>query len=168
MNLRDVIRDYPDYPKKGIIFKDMWPAIENPDAFEQILTEFEKEFKGKIDTVIGIESRGFIFGAALANRLKISFIPIRKKGKLPGETISRDFELEYGSASIEIKNESLKGKNILIIDDLLATGGTVEAAVKMIEELEGNIVSLGFLIELDFLKAREILSNYNVYSILRY
>jgi len=168
MNLKNVIRDYPDYPKKGIVFKDMWPAIENPDAFEHILTEFEKEFGGKIGTVIGIESRGFIFGAALANRLKISFIPIRKKGKLPGETISRDFKLEYGSASMEIKNESLKGKNILIIDDLLATGGTVEAAVKMIEELEGNIVGLGFLIELEFLKARDILSNYKVFSILRY
>ena len=168
MNLKDVIRDYPDYPKKGIVFKDMWPAIENPDAFEHILTEFEKEFGGKIGTVIGIESRGFIFGAALANRLKISFKPKRKKGKLPGETISRDFKLEYGSASMEIKNESLKGKNILIIDDLLATGGTVEAAVKMIEELEGNIVGLGFLIELEFLKARDILSNYKVFSILRY
>ena len=168
MNLKNVIRDYPDYPKKGIVFKDMWPAIENPDAFEHILTEFEKEFGGKIGTVIGIESRGFIFGAALANRLKIGFTPIRKKGKLPGETISRDFKLEYGSASMEIKNESLKGKNILIIDDLLATGGTVEAAVKMIEELEGNIVGLGFLIELEFLKARDILSNYKVFSILRY
>jgi len=168
MNIRDIIKDYPDYPKQGIIFKDMWPILDNPDAFQYILEEFEREFEGKIDTVIGIESRGFVFGAALANRLKISFIPIRKKGKLPGETISRDFELEYGSASVEIKNESLKGKNILIIDDLLATGGTVEAAVKMIEELEGGIVGLGFLIELDFLKAREILSKYKVFSILRY
>tara|TARA_Y100000590_G_scaffold22116_1_gene25523 strand:- start:1512 stop:2018 length:507 start_codon:yes stop_codon:yes gene_type:complete len=168
MDLKDIIRDYPDYPKKGIIFKDMWPTIEDPDAFEHILKEFENEFRGKIDRVIGIESRGFIFGAALANRLKIGFTPIRKKGKLPGETISTDFELEYGSASIEMKNESLKGKNILIIDDLLATGGTVEAAIKLVEELDGNIISLGFLIELDFLKAREILSKYDIFSIVRY
>ena len=168
MNIKNVIKDYPDYPKKGIIFKDMWPAIEDPDAFEYILTEFENEFRGKIDTIIGIESRGFIFGAALANRLKISFIPIRKKGKLPGETISRDFELEYGNASIEIKNESLQNKKILLIDDLLATGGTVEAAIKMIKQLEGNIIGLGFLIELKFLKAREILKNYKIFSIVGY
>ena len=104
----------------------------------------------------------------MANRLKISFIQIRKKGKLPGETISRDFKLEYGTASIEIKNESLKGRDILVIDDLLATGGTVEAAVKMIETLDGNIVGLGFLIELKFLNARKILSEYKIFSIVGY
>ena len=168
MNIRDIIKDYPDYPKQGIVFKDMWPVLDNPDAFQYILEEFEREFRGKINTVIGIESRGFVFGAALANRLKISFIPIRKKGKLPGETISRDFELEYGTASIEIKNESLKGRDILVIDDLLATGGTVEAAVKMIETLDGNIIGLGFLIELKFLNARKILSEYKIFSIVGY
>ena len=168
MNIRDIIKDYPDYPKQGIVFKDMWPVLDNPDAFQYILEEFEREFEGKIDTVIGIESRGFVFGAALANKMKISFMPIRKKGKLPGETISRDYKLEYGSAEIEITNKSLKNKKILIIDDLLATGGTVEAAIKLIESLDGTIISLGFLIELKFLKARDTLTNYNIFSIVSY
>ena len=104
----------------------------------------------------------------LANKMKISFMPIRKKGKLPGETISRNFKLEYGSAEIEITNKSLKNKKILIIDDLLATGGTVEAAIKLIESLDGTIISLGFLIELKFLKARDTLTNYNIFSIVSY
>lgn len=168
MDIRKIIKDYPNYPKKGIIFKDMWPVIEEPAAFDYILTEFEKNFNGKIDTVIGIESRGFVIGAALANRLKIKFIPIRKKGKLPGKTISRDYKLEYGNASIEIKNESLKNRKILIIDDLLATGGTIGAAIKMIEILNGKIIGLGFLIELEFLNAREKFTNYNIFSIVRY
>ena len=168
MDIKNIIKDYPDYPKKGIIFKDMWPVLEDPEAFNFILTTFEKEFNEKIDTIIGIESRGFVFGAALANKMKISFMPIRKKGKLPGETISRDYKLEYGSAEIEITNKSLKNKKILIIDDLLATGGTVEAAIKLIESLDGTIVSLGFLIELKFLKARDTLTNYNIFSIVSY
>ena len=168
MDLKNIVKDYPNFPKKGIIFKDIWPLLENPDAFEYILSTFQKQYNGKTDAIAGIESRGFVFGAALANRLKISFIPIRKKGKLPGETISRDFKLEYGTASIEIKNESLKGRDILVIDDLLATGGTVEAAVKMIETLDGNIVGLGFLIELKFLNARKILSEYKIFSIVGY
>ena len=137
MDLKNIVKDYPNFPKKGIIFKDIWPLLENPDAFEYILSTFQKQYNGKTDAIAGIESRGFVFGAALANRMKLSFIPIRKKGKLPGETLYIDYEIEYGNASMEIQKNILKNKKrIVIIDDLLATGGTSEAAIKLLENIE--------------------------------
>ena len=165
----DSIRDIPDFPKKGIVFKDITTLLSSPKAMNTLMSHLEQRYKSmKLDYIAGLDARGFIFGSILADRLGIGFVPIRKKGKLPGETISRDFELEYGNASIEIKNESLQNKKILLIDDLLATGGTVEAAIKMIKQLEGNIIGLGFLIELKFLKAREILKDYKIFSIVGY
>ncbi len=169
MDLKNIVKDYPNFPKKGIIFKDIWPLLENPDAFEYILSTFQKQYNGKTDAIAGIESRGFVFGAALANRMKLSFIPIRKKGKLPGETLYIDYEIEYGNASMEIQKNILKNKKrIVIIDDLLATGGTSEAAIKLLENIEIEVNGLGFVIELKFLNGRKKINKYDIFSILSY
>ena len=168
MNIRDIIKDYPDYPKQGIIFKDMWPILDNPDAFQYILEEFEGEFEGKIDTVIGIESRGFVFGAALANRLKISFIPIRKKGKLPGKITNVSYDLEYGTDVIEVSKDLIKkNKKVVVIDDLLATGGTMAASISLIKKIGATPVGSACLMELKFLKGRQKI-NIPFSSILEY
>jgi len=170
MNLNELIRDVPDFPKKGIVFKDITTLLKDGPAFAEVINMFKKRYEDKrVDKVAGIESRGFIFGGALANLLNCGFIPVRKPGKLPYDTISEDYSLEYGTNSLEIHTDAVaEGENILIIDDLLATGGTAEAVVKLIKRLKGNIIGVEFLIELDFLNGRKKLEGYPVNSLINY
>lgn len=170
MDLKSKIRNIPDFPKKGIMFKDITTVLRNPDAFRYSIEMFKEYYKDKkIDLIVGPESRGFIFGAVLAHELGVGFVPIRKPGKLPAEVEYEEYEKEYGPDRIEIHKDAIhEGANVLFIDDLLATGGTVEAAVKLIEKLGGNVTSLGFLIELRYLKGRDKLKGYDVFSIVPY
>jgi len=168
--LTQLIRDVKDFPKEGIIFKDITTLLKNPEALPAVVDQlynFAKDLK--VDKVAGIESRGFIFGLALATRLNAGFIPIRKPNKLPAETITQSYDLEYGTDTIEMHKDAIKkGEKILIHDDLLATGGTAEASVKLIEKAGGEVVQLSFLIELLFLDGREKLSNKHIASIIQY
>lgn len=170
MDLKKFIRDVPGFPKKGVVFKDITSLLKDKTAFKETLNQlYSKVSSLKVDKVVAIESRGFIFGSLLADRLNAGFVPVRKPGKLPAEKISESYQLEYGTDSLEIHIDAIqKGDKILIHDDLLATGGTVEAVCKMIERLGGEIVGILFLVELDFLKGREKLKKYNVHSIVHY
>lgn len=170
MNLKEYIRNVKDFPKQGIMFRDITTLLKNPDAMKytsEKLFEFAKELK--VDKVVGIESRGFIFGSILSDKLNAGFVPVRKPGKLPAEKEQATYQLEYGTDSLEIHKDAIKqGDNVLIHDDLLATGGTMEAVCKMIEKLGGNVVQISFIIELTFLNGREKLKNYDVKSIVQY
>ncbi len=168
--LAQFIRDVPDFPKKGIVFKDITTLLKDASAFQKAVEELGSKFNPEqIDKVVGIESRGFIFAAALAYKWKIGLVPVRKPGKLPAETLSQEYQLEYGTDRVEIHKDAISsGERILIVDDLLATGGTAEATAKLVENLGGKIQGIGFLIELSFLKGRERLRNYNVVSIIQY
>ncbi len=161
--LKKVIRDVPDFPKPGIIFKDITPILKDPALCTDIVEAFAERFsKLEFDAIAGIESRGFLFGLMLANRLNIPFIPIRKKGKLPAETIAQTYDLEYGTATIEIHRDAFApGTRVLIHDDLLATGGTVEASAKLIQQLGGEVAGFSFIIGLSFLKGEERLTDYS-------
>lgn len=168
--LEKFVRDIPDFPKKGILFKDLTPLLQDPEAFRtagECLFELAKKYK--IDKVVGIESRGFLFGSLLASRLGAGFVPVRKPGKLPHATLSESYELEYGTDSLEIHRDAIRpGEHVLLHDDLLATGGTAAAACKLIEKLQGNIVQVSFLLELSFLKGRERLTGYPVNALITY
>ena len=155
-DIKKMIRDIPDFPKKGIMFRDITTAVKDPVTMKKIIDYIAEQFKDeKIDYVAGIESRGFIFGMPVAYSLGCGFIPIRKPGKLPAETISMEYELEYGTDKIEIHKDAIeKGKRVLLIDDLLATGGPAAAAAKLIQQV-GELVGIGFVIELSALKGRE-------------
>lgn len=164
------IRDIPDFPKEGIIFKDITPVLSDIETFRTSVKEMAAPFMNhKIDVVVGIESRGFIFGAPIADILGCSFVPVRKPGKLPYKTTSVSYELEYGNDSLELHEDAFdSGDNILIVDDLLATGGTARAACDLVSNLGGKIVGFSVLIELEFLKAREKLNQYNIHSLVKY
>lgn len=164
------IRDIADYPKKGIIFRDITTLLKDKDSFKACIDELAARANGKdIDYIVGIEARGFVTGSALAHKIGKGFIPIRKKGKLPHKTISRDYALEYGNATLEMHEDAFeKGSNILITDDLLATGGTAKAAAELVEQLGGKVAGIAFLVELEDLKGREKLSNYDVISLIKY
>lgn len=170
MDLKNSIRSIKDFPKQGIMFRDITTLLKDPAALKE--TEFMLlNFVGnnKIDKVVGIESRGFIFGSLLARSLNVGFIPIRKPGKLPAEKISESYQLEYGTDTIEIHKDAIQpGDKILLHDDLLATGGTAKAACDLIEKLGGEIVQVSFLIELTFLPGREKLNKYDVRSVIQY
>ncbi len=170
MELKSFIRTVPDFPKKGIMFIDITTLLKDPKGFELTLEELYKLCKEKgITKVVGIESRGFIFGAALAAKLGVGFVPIRKPGKLPAKTLSESYELEYGTDKIEIHEDAVsKGDVILLHDDLLATGGTMEAACKLVEKLGGEIAQISFLVELTFLNGREKLKKFDVRSLVCY
>ena len=170
IDLSKKIRDIPDFPKPGIVFKDITTLLKDPKAFKQSVDQIAEHFKDqKIDAIVAIESRGFIFGAALAYKLGTSLIPVRKKGKLPAETISFEYSLEYGTDTLEIHKDAIsKGDNILLIDDLLATGGTIQAVENMLEELAANIIGIAFVIELTFLNGIEKIKNKNVVSLIKY
>lgn len=170
MNLKDTIRDVPNFPKKGIVFKDITTLLKNPEALSYSAEELYNIAKNKkITKVAGIESRGFIIGGILANKLGAGFVPIRKPGKLPSEKISESYSLEYGTDSIEIHKDAIEpGDIVLLHDDLLATGGTMEAAIKLVEKLGGKVAQISFLIELNFLNGRDRLKNYEVHSLIQY
>lgn len=170
MDLKKYIRDVPDFPKKGILFKDITTLISEPEPFKYVVDTIVDKYKNKdIDKLVSVEARGYIFGGVLAYNLNCGFIPVRKPGKLPSETIAMDYTLEYGTNTIEIHKDALKpGEKVLIFDDLLATGGTVQATCQLIEQQGAKIVACVFLIDLTFLKGSEKLKNYEVFSLIEY
>jgi adenine phosphoribosyltransferase len=170
MDFEKLIRDVPDFPQKGIVFKDITTLLQDGDAFHQALDQIVKKYLDvAIDKVMGIESRGFIFGGVLAYILGCGFVPARKPGKLPALTIREEYTLEYGSSALEIHQDNInKGDRVLIVDDLLATGGTALAAAKLVEKLGGEVVAIEFLIELGFLNGREKLLKYPLHSLIVY
>lgn len=168
--LEDYVRSIPDFPEPGIIFRDVTSILQDADGLKLAIDSMQECLKDtEVDVIVGTESRGFMFGVPIAYNLHKPFVPVRKKGKLPCETVSRSYDLEYGSATIEMHRDSIKpGQKVAVIDDLIATGGTVEAAVKLIEELGGEVVKIVFLMELAGLKGREKLAGYDVASVIRY
>jgi len=170
VDLKKIIRNIPDFPKKGIVFRDITTLIADKDAFKFVVDEFAKRYKEKnIDYIVSIESRGFIFGSALAYVLGAGVIPVRKKGKLPYKTHKATYELEYGTDTLEIHEDAFeKGKNILILDDLLATGGTMSAVINLVKKLNGNIIETAFVIELEFLNPRAKIKDVPIFSLVKY
>lgn len=170
MDLAKMIRDVPDFPVEGILFKDITTLIKDPDAFQEAIAALlDQCIAEDIDIVAGIESRGFIFGAPLAYELGAGFVPIRKPGKLPAEKISVSYTLEYGTNMLEIHRDAIEpGQRVLLVDDLLATGGSAKASVDLIEELGGQVVGIVFLIDLTFLKGVEKLEGYDVFSLIKF
>lgn len=172
MDFKQYIADIPDFPEEGIIFRDVTPLLKNKSTYKQTIQAFTKWADGlgvDIDVVAGPEARGFIFGCPVAYEIGAGFVPVRKPGKLPRETVSEEYALEYGTNEVQIHADSIQpGENVIIVDDLLATGGTVEATIKLVEKLGGKVVGIAFLIELADLKGREKLNGYNVYSLLTY
>ncbi|WP_339651864.1 adenine phosphoribosyltransferase [uncultured Maribacter sp.] len=170
MDLRSLIRDVPNFPKEGVIFKDITLLLQNPDALKETTNTLFNLLNGqKIDKVVGMESRGFIFGPMLANKLNAGFVPIRKPGKLPSTTLSETYNLEYGTDTLEIHTDAIKkGDKVLVHDDVLATGGTANAACKLIERLGGEIVQCNFLIELTFLNGSSKINGYSIQSLIKY
>ena len=168
--LEEYVRSIPDFPEKGIIFRDVTSILQDADGLALAIDSMQALLDGlDFDVIVGTESRGFIFGVPIAYNLHKPFVPVRKKGKLPCETISRTYDLEYGSATIEMHKDSIKpGQKVVIVDDLIATGGSVEAAIKLVEELGGEVVKVVFLMELAGLKGRERLKGYNVASVICY
>src|SRR5262245_11043541 len=169
-HLKAKIRHVPDFPKKGILFYDITTLLSDPAGFRDTVDAIAAPYMGEdIDQVVGIESRGFILGAAVANALGSGFVPIRKPGKLPSSCVREDYQLEYGTDALEMHTDAFgRGQRILIVDDVLATGGTARAAVELVEKLGGKLIGVAFLIELNFLKGREKLSGQPVYSVLQY
>jgi len=170
MDYKGLIREVPDFPKPGILFYDITTLLKDAQGFRQIFDELTSKYRNQgISKIVGIESRGFIFGSPLAYHLGTGFVPVRKPGKLPADTFEVKYNLEYGSTSLAIHRDAIQiGERVLIVDDLLATGGTAAATVHLIRQLGGEIVSLAFLVELQFLKGREKLNGCDVYSMIQY
>ena len=170
VDLKKYIRTIPDFPKKGIIFKDITVLLKDAARFREAIDIIGERYVGKgIDIVASVESRGFIIGGALAYKLGAGFVPIRKKGKLPWLTYQCTYELEYGTDTLEIHQDAIKpGQRVVIVDDLIATGGTAGAVISLVEKLGGEIVELAFLVELTFLKGREKIKNYPVFTVIQY
>jgi adenine phosphoribosyltransferase len=170
LDLRSTIRSVPDFPKKGIVFRDITTLLKNPGALHEAVEQIGAYYAGrKIDVVVGIESRGFILGGALAERLGAGFVPVRKPGKLPANVLRQEYALEYGTDTIEIHADAItRGQRVLMHDDLLATGGTMEAASKLVGTLGGEIVGVSFLIELAFLNGRSRLAPHDIHALIRY
>lgn len=169
-DLKNIIRDIPDFPKKGIIFKDITTLLQDAKSYQRMIDLLAHRYVGQhIDKVVGVEARGFIVGSALAYKLGAGVVLVRKPGKLPSETFSKTYELEYGTDTLEIHKDAIKpGEKILIADDLLATGGTMSAVVDMVQSMGGEIVECCFMAELDFLEGRKRLPNNEVYSLLHF
>ena len=168
--LRSKIRDIKDFPTEGILFKDITTLLKDAPAFRAVVDLLAERYKAaRIDVVVGIESRGFIFGGPLAHQLGAGFVPVRKLGKLPGKTIEVEYELEYGRDALAIHEDAIqRGQRVLAVDDLLATGGTMAATLRLIEQLGGNVAGVAFMIELAFLHGRDKLKNYPVHSLIVY
>lgn len=169
-DLKQAVRDIPDFPKPGIVFKDITPILRSGVLFRQATDAWVEQLQGRApDLIAAVESRGFIFGAALADRLRCGFVPIRKRGKLPFTTASASYALEYGTDQVEIHTDAVsKGQTVLLIDDVLATGGTCAAALQLVERLGGKIIGVYFLIELTFLNGRQKLQNRPLFSLIQY
>lgn len=170
MDLAATIRSVPDFPIAGILFYDITTLLKDPAALKESIDRLTGQYQSAgVDVVVGIESRGFIFGIPLAYNLGVGFVPVRKPGKLPAATLAESYALEYGVNTLEIHEDAIaKGQKVLVVDDLLATGGTAKATCNLVEKLGGEVVGLAFAIELTFLKGREILKGYEVYSLLQY
>ena len=170
MDLASLIRDVPDFPIDGILFKDITTLTRNKEAFREAIDRMADRYADiDIDGIVAIEARGYIFGAPLAYKLGAGFVPIRKPGKLPAETISESYELEYGTNTLEMHRDGIEpGQRILVVDDLLATGGSARAAINLVERLGGRIVGVAFLVELDFLNGRDKLEGYDMLSLIHY
>jgi adenine phosphoribosyltransferase len=168
--LKSLIRTVPDFPKPGILFYDITTLLKEPAGLAQLIDAFAVHYLGKgIDVVVGIEARGFIFGPALAYRLNAGFVPVRKPKKLPAEVVRVQYDLEYGTDTVEMHKDAVQpGQRVLIVDDLLATGGTMHATMQLVEQLGGQVAGLGFAVELDFLKGRAKFPNVEVFSLLHY
>lgn len=168
--MKQLIRDIPDFPAPGVIFRDITPVLQNPVAFREVIaSQVDCVRDMRPDVIVGVESRGFIIGAPVALELGVGFVPVRKAGKLPADKIRAEYELEYGTNVVEIHRDAIEpGNRVVILDDLLATGGTSKAAIQLVEELGGEVAGLSFLIELTFLNGREALNGYNVCTAVRY
>jgi len=169
-DLKQAIRSIPDFPKPGIVFRDITTLLADPEAFKQSLDQFEEYFRSKgVTRIAAIDSRGFLFGGALADRMNIPLTIIRKKGKLPFDTVSESYALEYGTDTLEMHVDAVKtGDKVAVIDDLLATGGTLEASCKMVEKLGGEVSAIGVVIELSFLKGRDRFAQYDLKALIDY
>lgn len=169
-DLRAKIREVPDFPKPGILFYDITTLLKDPDAFREVIDQMADQVKDSaVDLVVGMESRGFIFSAPLAYQLHAGFVPVRKLGKLPAETIEVEYDLEYGTATLEIHKDAIKpGQRVLIVDDLLATGGTVQGTIELVRRLGGEIAGLSFMVELTGLHGREQLGDFQIHTLLTY
>ncbi len=170
MDLKKYIEDIIDFPEEGIVFRDVTPLLKDKDAYKEAIDRICAFAKDKnADIIVGPEARGFLFGCPVACELGLGFVPVRKPGKLPREVVSKKYDLEYGSNEIQMHSDAIcEGQNVLIVDDLLATGGTVEAAASLIEQMGGKVVGMAFLIELEALKGRDLLNQYDIYSVLKY
>lgn len=168
--IEDYIRTIPDYPEPGIMFRDITTVVQDPDGLKLAIDRMQEQLDGiDFDLIVGAESRGFVFGMPLAYNMHKGFVMVRKKGKLPCETIEQSYELEYGTATIEMHKDSIKpGQRVVLVDDLIATGGTIEAIIKMVEALGGIVVHISFLLELQGLKGRDRLKNYDISSVVSY
>lgn len=168
--LRDLIRDVPDFPKPGVVFKDITPLLRHPSGLALAIEYLTQPFRAmRIDAIASAESRGFIFGTAVARNLSAGFIPIRKPGKLPSDTHREEYQLEYGTDALEVHSDAVeRGQHILLVDDVLATGGTMQASCRLVESLGGLVIGIAVLIELTFLNGRDRLQGYPLHSILRY
>jgi adenine phosphoribosyltransferase len=168
--LRKKIREIPDFPKPGILFYDITTLLKEPNPYREAIDLMLEPYQDAgVEIVVGMESRGFIFSAPMAYQLKAGLVPVRKLGKLPAETLTVEYALEYGSNTLEIHRDAIKpGQKVLIVDDLLATGGTVRGTIELVERLQGDVVGLAFLVELEFLKGRERLQGQRVTSVIRY
>ena len=168
--LKQIVREIPDFPKPGILFYDITTLLRDAKGFAEVIDIFARHYRDqKLDAVVGVEARGFIFAAAVANRLGLGFIPVRKPGKLPYRTVSQSYQLEYGTDTLEMHADAVRrGDRILLIDDLMATGGTARAVAEMVGGQGGEVAGMGFVIELEFLSGRKSLPEYELFSILKY
>ncbi len=167
--IKKLIRNVPDFPKPGIMFRDFTPLIGDARGFAAVVDQLAQPYVGKVDVVLGIESRGFIIGAPMAYRLGVGFAIARKPGKLPSNTVDQTYDLEYGSASLQMHQDALEGLGrVLLVDDLLATGGTAAAALQLVQKIGGNVIGCAFVVELDALKGRERLAPVNCFSLIHY
>lgn len=170
MDLKDKIRSIENYPQEGVIFRDITTLLKDAEGMKAAIDEMTAKLDGvEFDMVLGPESRGFIFGMPVAYNMGKGFVPVRKKGKLPAEVVSKEYALEYGTATIEMHKDALQpGQKVVIVDDLMATGGTAKAIIEMVEEMGAEVAALVFLIELDFLEGRKVLSGYRIESVIHY
>ncbi|HEX9015218.1 MAG TPA: adenine phosphoribosyltransferase [Chloroflexota bacterium] len=170
MKLEDKIRDVPDFPIKGVLFKDITTLLKDPDAYHTAIDAMVDRFRDKeVDVVVGMESRGFVLAAPMAYLLGAGLVPVRKLGKLPAETVRAEYSLEYGTNTLEMHKDAIQpGQRVLVVDDLLATGGTTQATVKLVEQVGGKVLAIAFLIELTFLHGREKLKGYDIYAEIKY